>query len=46
MGLSHLLEYLAGLPYWKKGEREKERERKVRKLRTTKSLARATYLDT
>ena len=27
MPLSHLLEYFAGIPYWKKGERKKERER-------------------
>ena len=26
LGLSHLLEYFAGLPYWKKKERERERE--------------------
>ena len=25
--MSHLLEYFAGLPYWKKEERENERER-------------------
>ena len=38
LGLSHLLEYFAGIPYWKKKERGRTRGREnIRKLRDMKS---------